>query len=452
MILGASPVSLDATSADAGTTSDCTGSHDRYVKSLDQEDTMNRSPCGHHADLVEPLRIVSSDKVAMKSFDVVSSEPDVELKRRKDDGPELSKASEDEDELVLDGSDLMEQSIREVHVLQSRIRLIRQQSLDTGSCVKEDECQTISWFRHTNAERSSQRRRSLSVGCSIATASLDELSCPPLEKMTPQTAPVTDLPISSLILSPLPRRHLRNRSKLLARCQSQPALQVDACKATTSRARVAADPIPSMACLSVSPARRRRRRSRYDQLSRCQSQPTLVAKTPRSIPTATRRQPRRLVRNRTAPTRMDNTNNGGEPCFNWVTFAATKRGKVQQTPRAVAAPRSKSASETNPSSSPRCFQPQVVDSIKEEEKTASRVTCTVVAPEKDDLDVFDWKEWAKTQSRRIGGSPDGSTVRRRYTTARRSKSKRNSDPTAALLIRQRRVKSERHLTSRRSSC
>eukprot|EP00797_Seminavis_robusta_P019033 Sro286_g108380.2 (156) ;mRNA; f:60998-61629 len=131
MILGASPVSLDATSADAGTTSDCTGSHDRYVKSLDQEDTMNRSPCGHHADLVEPLRIVSSDKVAMKSFDVVSSEPDVELKRRKDDGPELSKASEDEDELVLDGSDLMEQSIREVHVLQSRIRLIRQQSLDT---------------------------------------------------------------------------------------------------------------------------------------------------------------------------------------------------------------------------------------------------------------------------------------------------------------------------------
>lgn len=376
----------------------------RHVNRLYQREIMNSSPF-HHVDL-EPLRCASKERVEVKSFDV-SSNPCVIM------SPDKAAFNPKPNTSTDSGSEHLEMLKKSMNEVQA-YKMVRQQSL-TQINSKHAECSDIAWFRHSTAR---SLKRSLSVGCC---APDQEVSVPALHLLPLSISSVSPPPSIALTPEKSTLEEEENvRPPLLAPASPKPS----ATRSPKTRG-------------TLTPGRTRHLRLNKNKLSRTLSTPHVV----------TSFSPKPIQRTRTAPT------SGSAPTFNWETYASKKstsagketasRNHVQDFTTRQRSSLSRRNVKTS-RSPPRSFQPQVGPVVEEEvPSTSDCKDCD------DHLNVFDWERWAKTQSRR----PETEKRGRRQSvvaTGTRRKIKRSSDPAPSL--KQRRVKSERNLTSRRSSC
>ena len=115
----------------------------------------------------------------------------------------------------------MERSLSDVQLLKKRISLERKKSLRRCHSI-DDECSSMSWFRHRHNIQGRNLKRSMSAGCTMPTQKLT-LSSPTIvvpfrhlrgRRFVPKTAPFPALPMI----------HTSRSKRLLIRCKSTPMI------------------------------------------------------------------------------------------------------------------------------------------------------------------------------------------------------------------------------------
>ena len=240
--------------------------------------------------------------------------------------------------------DEMQRSLAEVHQLKRQLSK-RQESLKE---IALEECPSIAWFRkHHRSVQGRIMRRSMSVGC----------------------------------------------------VESQPA-KVDASRLQSEESAAARSNPPKLAICSEGQSSRGTRKSRGKRhLTRCMSNPVIGA----GNNSTKKRTKKRITRSRTAPICTKASGNE-DAYFNWKEWANQKQEHINPEDEAANTRKVKPLLSRHSSTSSLLPTPEgstLEEGFRWQNRTKSspRAGTTNEACSAG-FDVFDWKEWAKNQSRR----------------------------------------------------